>query len=705
LRIGKFLAGAAAVGVVSAAAIAAGLTTAGADSSGPPTTTPIKHVVVLYQENISFDHYFGTYPHATNPTGESPFTPLPGTPSVNGLSATLLNNNPNAANPQRIDPQSDLLNIIGCDNNHNYSPEQKAFDGGLMDQFVANTTGGAPCSGNEALNYFDGNTVTAMWNYAQHFSMSDNSYGTGFGPSTPGAFETVSGNTTGIVDDAGNPIASQGTSVDNNTAYSNANPFLDFDGCSPGGTAYAASFATSGASQHKNVGDLMNTAGVTWGWFQGGFTPTSRLAPSATFPVGQPVCAAAHNNIAHASQQDYDAHHNPFAYYKSTANPQHLPPSSAAMVGHTDVANHQYDLTDFNTAVATDNLPAVSFVKAGHYQDGHAGYSDPIDEQKYLVDEINAIEASPSWSSTAIIIGYDDSDGWYDHQAPPIVRNSITAEDFLNGAGHCGTTNTGTQVVSGPNRCGFGPRLPLIVISPYAKRNFVDGTLTDQTSVLKFIEDNWSLGRIGGNSLDTQAGSLMNMFDFDPNHTQSPALTLDDTTGAVVGDDPTPAGPPGPAGPAGPAGPTGSAGSDGSTGPAGAAGATGSTGPGGPQGGSGANGANGTNGSNGPAGAPGAKGDKGDTGPAGPAIVCSGKVVSKKVVVTCKTAKVTTTRAAVRIRLVRGSKILATSRALIRGRQARLVLSPKQLRHGRYTLRVTLTSAGKVSGHSQALSL
>src|SRR4029077_8839404 len=140
-------------------------------------------------------------------------------------------------------------------------------------------------------------------------------------------------------------------------------------------------------------------------------------------------------------------------------------------------------------------------------------------------------------------------------------------------------------------RCGFGPRLPLLVISPYAKRNFVDGTLTDQTSVLKFIEDNWTLGRIGGNSLDTQAGTLMNMFDFNPNDTRSPALTLNDTTGAVVGTDPTPAGPPGPQGPAGPTGPAGSNGSNGATG---AKGDQGPTGAGGPQGATGPQGQTGS---------------------------------------------------------------------------------------------------------------
>jgi phospholipase C len=84
-------------------------------------------------------------------------------------------------------------------------------------------------------------------------------------------------------------------------------------------------------------------------------------------------------------------------------------------------------------------------------------------------------------------------------------------------------------------RCGYGPRLPLLVISPWAKINFVDGTLTDQSSILRFIEDNWNLGRIGGGSYDVLAGSLLNMFDF--NHELFlRKLILEPSTGEPVND-------------------------------------------------------------------------------------------------------------------------------------------------------------------------
>ena len=311
-------------GVAAAAAAAIVLTAAHADPAPlPRATTPIQHVVVIFDENESFDHYFGTYPNAANPAGEPAFTAAASTPSVDGLSGSLLTANPNGVNPQRIDRS----NALTCDMNHAYGPEQQAFDGGLMDKFPQFTANGS-CTGargaNLVMDYFDGNTVTALWNYAQHFSMSDNSFGSGFGPSTPGAIELVSGQTHGLTD----PAAGE-----NGTMIADPNP-IDED-CGSGPAKLTG----------LNVGDLMNTAHVTWGWFQGGFRPTST-------PGGIAHCDAAHNNIGGAPVVDYSAHHEPFQYYDSTANPHHLPPTSTAMIGQQDAANHQYDLSDFDAALA-----------------------------------------------------------------------------------------------------------------------------------------------------------------------------------------------------------------------------------------------------------------------------------------------------------------------------------------------------------------
>ena len=487
------------------------------------TATPIKHVVVLFDENNSFDHYFGTYPYAANTDG-TPFTAAKHTPKVNGLSGDLLTNNPNEYNPKRLSPSQAMT----CDQNHGYAAEQKAYDNGKADKFVQNTetdkcTGQPILFGEPGLvmDYYDGNTVTGLWNYAQNYAMSDNSYSSTYGPSTPGAINLVSGNTHGIyaVDSVTGEKTSDSYVVQSPDADGVGTVINDpdpaFDDCSD--KNHTATEAL-GVMTGQNVGDLMNERGVTWGWFQGGFKPTGNSN-------GYAVCGATHTNVGGNSVVDYSPHHNPFSYYKSTSNPHHLPPTSVAAIGHSDQANHNYDLTDFDAALGANNLPAVSFLKAGEYQDGHAGYSDPLDEQHFLASNINKIEQSPEWKSTAIVIAYDDSDGWYDHVIPPLANGS---SDSTQDQAACSAKPAKGGYA---DRCGYGPRQPLLVISPYSKVNYVDHTVTDQTSILRFIENNWGLGRIGDSSYDSRAGSLAGMFNFwDPHYGQ---VILDPTTGAV----------------------------------------------------------------------------------------------------------------------------------------------------------------------------
>jgi phospholipase C len=298
-------------------------------------TTPIKHLVVLVEQGASFDHYFGTYPNAANTDG-SPFHAKATTPSVNGLTPALLDDNPNEYNPQRLTHSEALT----CDQNHGYTPEQMAFDGGAMDRFVQDT-GEETCTGQPILygapglvmDYDDGNTVTALWNHAQRFAMSDNSF-------------------------------------------------------------------------------------------------------------------------------------------------------------------------------------------------------QPLDAQTFLVHTINQIERTPYWRSTAVVITYTDSNGCYDHVLPPLVNPSADpATDALDGAGVCGQ---GTPLGGYEDRCGFGPRLPMMVISPWAKPDYVDHSLSDQASIVPFIEDNWLGGeRIGGGSFDALGDTIDNMFDV--SHPHLNRLLLDPTSGEVHG--------------------------------------------------------------------------------------------------------------------------------------------------------------------------
>ena len=478
----------------------------------PGTATQIKHLVVIFQENVSFDHYFATYPKAANSGGEPLFVAGRHTAGVNGLTGPLLVHNPNSVQPFRLSRAQAVL----CDQSHSYTNEQKAMDHGLMDQFV-DLDGTTQTNCNDlgkgkglVMGYYDGNTVTALWNYAQHFAMSDNFFSTTFGPSTLGHLNLISGQTNGatVAHDAGNAAAA----LMGGTVIGDIQPA--FDDC-------VASSANTIGMSGPNVGDLLNGKGITWGWFQGGFAASSRNSD------GTAVCATQHTQFnGNASVADYIPNHNPFQYYQSTANPHHLAASSPDMIGKTDQANHQYDLSDFFAALGAGDLPAVSFLKAPAFEDGHAMYSNPLDEQTFLVNTVNALEDSPFWADTAVIIAYDDSDGWYDHVMPPIVNGSGSPADALNGTGACGTQDTTAPA----GRCGYGQRLPLVVISRHARADYVDHGVTDQSSILRFIEDNWGLGRIGGTSFDALAGSLLNLFEFEDGG-DSRKLYLDPATG------------------------------------------------------------------------------------------------------------------------------------------------------------------------------
>ncbi|HUA99593.1 MAG TPA: alkaline phosphatase family protein [Terracidiphilus sp.] len=458
------------------------------------TMTPIKHVVVIFDENISFDHYFGMYPHAVNPPGEPPFMALPGTPTVNGLTSTLINASPDAAAPFRLD-RSDA---VTCDNDNHYTDEQTAYDGGLIDKVSELLSGtGTDCTPNLAMGYYDGNTVTALWNYAQHYAMSDDFFASTFGTTVMGHLNLVAGNTHGAT-----PSSVSGKVV-NGSVIANIDP--TGDDCSTGKTIQMAG---------PSIGDLLTAHNITWGWFYGDWTPTGYS-----------------DGVATCNSQE-DPHYTPFQYFASTLNPHHTPPSSVAAIGYSDQAMHQYALTDFWNAVANGNLPAVSFLKAPANETGHPSTSSPLLEQTFLVTTINQLEQSPYWRDTAILITWDDSDGWYDHVLGPIVSqsNDENNDALLGASGLCGTAKSGAYL----DRCGYGPRLPFLVISPYAKENFVAHSLADQTSITRFIEDNWNLGRLGNQSFDAIAGSILNMFDFNragEGFDQGSVLILDPDSG------------------------------------------------------------------------------------------------------------------------------------------------------------------------------
>jgi phospholipase C len=518
------------------------------------TGTPIKHLVVIFDENESFDHYFGTYPYAANTDG-TPFVAKPGTPTVNGLyskitpsgpTGPLLTNNPNLYNPQRLTSSEALTS----DQDHADIPEQKADDGGKQDAFVQNTESSTPTNGCGAeycppgivMDYFDGNTVTALWNYAQNYAMSDNDFDTAFGPSSPGAINVTSGNTSGGYAADANDTSTPGvkttdpgsvsalTSNGTGTIYGDIDPF--YDQCSD---SNHTTTSPEGVLTGPNIGDLLNASHITWGWFQGGFAPTSTNSGGA-------VCGSEHELTSNGQDvsevQDYVPHHNPFQFNASTANPAHLPPSSLSEIGYTDQANHQYDISLFSDALngtGGARLPAVSYLKPPAYENAHPGNSDPLEEQQFVVNTINQIEESRYWPSTAIIITYDDSDGWYDHAIPPVINGSD--DTTVGDTSVC--TSVPITVGTAEDRCGFGDRLPFLVISPWTRQNYVSNKLIDTTSVVKFIEDNWLHGERIPGSFDAVSGSIDGpggLLDFNVPPHFTPVI-LNPTTGAVVSGD------------------------------------------------------------------------------------------------------------------------------------------------------------------------
>src|SRR5215469_9318448 len=123
-----------------------------ASSADAPTATPIKYLVVIFQENVSFDHYFGTYPNAVNSDGEPAFKAKPSTPHVNGLTEALLTHNPNALNPANgkgaINPfRLSRKQAATADQDHGYAAEQRAHDFGKMDLFPSETGAAGPPPG------------------------------------------------------------------------------------------------------------------------------------------------------------------------------------------------------------------------------------------------------------------------------------------------------------------------------------------------------------------------------------------------------------------------------------------------------------------------------------------------------------------------------------------------------------------------------
>ena len=430
--------------------------TAGAQSDG---LQKINHIVVIYQENWSFDSLYGKFPGANgldNAAATTPQVDKDGNPY--SVLPQPLNTSFSPAVPDPRFPADlpvaafDTQKFVGANQQtgdlvHRYYQEQYQINGGKMDKFVAwSDAAGLVMSYYDATNMPEGKL-------AQQYTMLDNFFHAAFGGSflnhqflicacaptwadaPPSIVATLDAN--GMMTRDGQ-VTPDGFAV--NTSYSVNQPhpasITDKSMLVPQQTA-------------PTIGDRLSDKGINWAWYSGGWTQALLGHPAPLFQF----------------------HHQPFAYYANYAD------------GTQAKADHLKDEIDFFKDAQNGALPAVSFVKPLGPDNEHPGYATLANGQAHVAELVTAIQNSPAWNDTAIIITYDEHGGRWDHVPPPAI-----------------------------DKWGPGSRVPTIVISPFAKKGFIDHTQYDTTAILRLIEDRYGLPPLGDR--DAKSGNMMTAFDF-----------------------------------------------------------------------------------------------------------------------------------------------------------------------------------------------
>ena len=213
----------------------------------------------------------------------------------------------------------------------------------------------------------------------------------------------------------------------------------------------------------KTIADTLEAKGVSWAWYAGGW--------DAALADGSRPATEKRTVIYAKGEFIFQPHHQPFNYFAR------FEPGSA------ERAEHLKDEKEFVAAIESGTLPQVTFFKpAGRYTE-HPSYTDIMQGDVHLDELLSKLKNSPQWPHMAIIVTYDENGGFWDHVPPP--------------AG---------------DRWGPGTRIPTMVISPYAKRGYVEKTPYDTTSILKFITRRFLLEPLPG--VRPKAGDLTSAFQF-----------------------------------------------------------------------------------------------------------------------------------------------------------------------------------------------
>jgi len=456
----------------------------------------IEHVVVIYAENRSFDNLYGHFPGANgldNATAAqstqvdrdgSPLATLPPVWKGKDPDPAFPRNLPNK--PYRIDaaPINLPLSTPTRDLIHEFYRNQEQINGGRNDRFVAASDAGAL-----AMGYYDGSSLP-LWKWAREYTLADNFFMGAFGGSylnhlwlvcacTP-KDEHAPANLHAQVDERG-WLKTRPTSAP--SVLTAAPEFLGGevtpDGYSVNTTqppyqpsrvppAKGGDPRLTDPTKHTlppqtltTVGDTLSAKGITWAWYAGAWDAAIQ---DGMQPPDAPrkVIATRENGAPY-----FVTHHQPFNYFARFAP------------GTADRTRHLKDYTDLVAALDKGDLPAVAFYKPQGTLNEHPGYADVLSGDEHVAKLVEKIKASPLWASTAIIVTYDENGGFWDHAPPPKG-----------------------------DRWGPGTRIPTIVISPYAKRGYVDHTPYDTTSIIKFITRRFGLEPLPGVRANT--GDLTN---------------------------------------------------------------------------------------------------------------------------------------------------------------------------------------------------
>jgi phospholipase C len=449
------------------AVILAGVLTTPAMAQTPTATPPrglsrIEHIVVIYLENHSFDNLFGKFPGAEGLSKAGPYALQV---DKAGQPYKVL---PPVFNAASIPPRADLRFPADLPNqpfaiDAYMSPEMKTPD--LVHRYyqqLAQIDGGKmdkfvayTNAGGLVMGYQDGSKL-ALWKYAQRYTLADHFFHAAIGGSLLNHFWTICACTPRYEN------APQGLHV-----QLDAQDQLVKDGAlTPDGfvvntiyTVYAPHPADTDAAQllppltTRTIGDALSEKNISWAWYSGGWNDAVAGKPDRIFQY----------------------HHQPFAYFEKYGD------------GTAARREHLKDESDLVAELGRGTIPAVVFWKPiGEYNE-HPGYTDTLDGDRHIAEFIEKIRKSPLWRSTAIIVTYDENGGFWDHVPPPKG-----------------------------DRWGPGIRVPTVIISPFAKRHYVDHTSYDTTSILKLIETRFDLAPL--TERDAKANDLLNAFDFRPKH-------------------------------------------------------------------------------------------------------------------------------------------------------------------------------------------